>query len=63
MNRRIIIVLASILAAFPARTQTCAVPPAGLVSWWPGDGNADDIYGSNNGTAVGNVFYVVFDFR
>jgi hypothetical protein len=24
--------------------------PAGLVSWWPADGNADDIAGGNNGT-------------
>ena len=25
-------------------------PPAGLVSWWPGDGNANDIVGDNHGT-------------
>src|SRR5207249_3535179 len=29
---------------------SCAPPPAGLVSWWPGDGNADDIVGGNNGS-------------
>lgn len=28
----------------------CVTPPAGLVSWWPGDGNAIDIVGSNHGT-------------
>jgi pimeloyl-ACP methyl ester carboxylesterase len=27
----------------------CASPPPGLVSWWPGDGNANDIVGSNHG--------------
>jgi hypothetical protein len=29
--------------------------PAGLISWWPGDGNATDITGSNNGTLVGTL--------
>jgi hypothetical protein len=28
----------------------CVQPPSGLVSWWPGDGNADDIWDSNQGT-------------
>jgi hypothetical protein len=30
--------------------KSCLTPPAGLLSWWPGDGNANDIQGSNNGT-------------
>jgi hypothetical protein len=30
----------------------------GLVSWWRGDGNADDSVGPNNGTAQGGVTYV-----
>jgi serine/threonine protein kinase len=35
-----------------------AVPaPAGLVSWWRGEGNARDVRGNNHGTAVGNVSY------
>jgi len=29
---------------------SCISAPSGLVSWWPGDGNANDIVGSNNGT-------------
>ncbi len=28
----------------------CVAPPSGLVGWWPGDGNANDIIGGNNGT-------------
>ncbi len=28
---------------------SCANPPSGLVSWWPGDGNANDIQDGNNG--------------
>ncbi len=30
--------------------QTGCIPaPSGLVAWWPGDGNANDIRGNNNG--------------
>ncbi|HLF84050.1 MAG TPA: C25 family cysteine peptidase [Blastocatellia bacterium] len=28
----------------------CAPPPAGMVAWYPADGNADDIASGNNGT-------------
>jgi len=28
----------------------CTLAPAGLVSWWPGDGNANDITAPNHGT-------------
>lgn len=30
--------------------QTCVQPPTGLVSWWDGDGNANDIWDGNDGT-------------
>ncbi|MDX6694381.1 MAG: hypothetical protein QOF02_1984 [Blastocatellia bacterium] len=33
-----------------ASTTTCTPPPAGMVAWYPGDGNANDIEGGNNGT-------------
>jgi hypothetical protein len=29
-----------------------------MVGWWPGDGNANDIVGGNNGTLVGGVSFV-----
>ena len=35
----------------------CVPPPAGLVSWWPADGNALDIVGGNNGILEGGVTY------
>ena len=35
----------------------CTPPPAGMISWWPGDGNANDIIHGNNGTLVGDVRY------
>ena len=30
-------------------------PPAGMVSWWPGDGNANDIWDGNPGTLQGGA--------
>lgn len=33
----------------PAGTISYPTPP-GTISWWPGDGNANDIYSTNNGT-------------
>ena len=30
-------------------------PPTGMVSWWPGDGNAEDIIDGNDGTLVGGA--------
>ena len=27
----------------------CDPPPSGLVAWWPGDGNAIDVVGGQNG--------------
>ena len=30
-------------------------PPAGLVSWWPGDGNTNDVIASNHGIMRGGV--------
>ena len=33
-----------------ATAQSCVQPPSGLVSWWPGDGDADDIVDGNPGS-------------
>ena len=30
--------------------SACTTAPAGLVGWWPGEGNANDVIGTNNGT-------------
>lgn len=35
----------------------CLAPPSGLVSWWPAEGNANDIVGINNGTVSGTIVY------
>ena len=37
--------------------RSCTTAPSGLVSWWPGDGNANDIVGGNDGTLVGGTTF------
>lgn len=36
----------------------CTPPPPNMVSWWPGDGNAADLIGTNDGTLQGGVTFV-----
>ena len=36
---------------------TCSTAPSGMVSWWPGNGNANDIIGTNNGTLAGGAHF------
>jgi hypothetical protein len=45
-----LVLLFSLAAISHAGAQTCVQLPSGLVSWWPGDGNANDIKDGNNGT-------------
>src|SRR5262249_52989639 len=39
----------------PVLGADCFSAPAGLVGWWPGDGNARDIAGTNNGVLQGGA--------
>ncbi|HZT60235.1 MAG TPA: LamG-like jellyroll fold domain-containing protein [Pyrinomonadaceae bacterium] len=45
-------------SACVAVTATCFAPPTGMVAWYPGDGNANDIQNGNNGTTQGNISFV-----
>src|SRR2546426_2246577 len=45
------------LSARADDTQVCAPPPAGMVSWWRANGNANDSKGTNNGTPQGNTAF------
>src|SRR5437667_11575504 len=36
------------LSARAQDTHLCTPPPTGMVSWWPGDGNANDIRGRSD---------------
>jgi len=40
-----------------AHAQPCLPPPSGLVGWWPGDGNADDIADGNPGALIGGTAF------
>jgi len=35
----------------------CVPAPAGLVSWWPGEGSADDIAGTNDGALINGATF------
>ncbi len=35
----------------------CVQPPPGMVSWWPGDSNTDDIVGGNDGTLLNGATF------
>jgi Concanavalin A-like lectin/glucanases superfamily len=46
-----------LVAVEPAHAASCVSPPAGLVSWWPGDGSANDVVGGNSGTLAGGATF------
>ena len=35
----------------------CATPPSGLVAWWPGEENVNDVAGANHGTLQGGATF------
>jgi hypothetical protein len=35
----------------------CFTPPAGVIAWWPGNGNALDVIGGHNGALAGGTTY------
>lgn len=50
-------VAASGRSAPPTFALACVAPPAGMVSWWPGDGNANDIIDAKSGTLQGGATF------
>ena len=49
ITRRLLLVMYLSLVAAEASSQSCTAPPEGLVSWWPGEGNATDFQETNDG--------------
>jgi hypothetical protein len=47
-----------VFAPLVARAQTCIPAPAGLVGWWPGNGNANDVVAGSNGQLAGDATFV-----
>jgi hypothetical protein len=48
---------ASSNAVLTVSPVTCTLPPAGILGWWRGEGNALDQKGTNNGVLAGNTTY------
>jgi hypothetical protein len=48
------LVAVSLCAVDCARAEECVPPPTNIVSWWPGNRNASDVRGLNNGKYLGN---------
>lgn len=47
-----------ILRIRPSGATSCVPSPSGLLSWWPGDGNANDVQGSNHGALQNGAMFV-----
>jgi hypothetical protein len=45
------------LDGFGPSPQVCDASPSGLVSWWAAEGNANDSFGTNNGTLLGGMSF------
>ena len=41
----------------PCPGSVCSSAPAGLIAWWPGDGDFHDIVGASNGQVEGDVTF------
>ncbi len=52
----IISILTIIILNLPAAAQ-CSAESSGIVSWWSGEDNANDIVGTNNGVLIGGASY------
>jgi hypothetical protein len=50
-------------AGFVIPLGPCVTPPAGLVSWWPGDGDALDIVDGNHGTLMNGATFAPGEVR
>ena len=48
--------IAPLTSIFTTET-TCYTAPSGLISWWKGNGNANDSHGSNNGTLINGATF------
>jgi len=46
----VFLVALSAINAATAYAQSCTPPPADMVSWWPADGDANDVVDANHGT-------------
>jgi hypothetical protein len=60
-RRLALMILLVVVLAGPsahAAAGACLPPPHGMVAWWPGDGNANDVRRDHDGTLVGGAGFV-----
>src|SRR3989304_6013682 len=55
----LVLVVAGLMRATGQIDGQCVAPPSDLVSWWPGDGNANDIIDANQGTLQNGATFAV----
>jgi sugar lactone lactonase YvrE len=55
LKRRLTALVAAGLLAGTAQAQSCDPAPSGMAAWWPGEGDANDIVGTNNGVLLGGL--------
>jgi len=56
LQAALVVPFLALLLAGPAAAQQCVDPAPGLLSWWPAEGTAEDVWGSNDGTLVDATF-------
>jgi hypothetical protein len=54
----VLVALSMVLLPAAARAQVCVAAPAGLVGWWPGDGDPIDAVAGNNGVLLGDATFL-----
>jgi len=53
-----LLALTCVVLAIPSGVSAaCVNPPPGLASWWPGEGNANDVIGGNPGIVSGGISF------
>ena len=50
-------ILGNTFSVIQETPPVCTTPPPNLISWWPGDGNANDIADANPGTLVNGATF------
>ena len=55
---RFIAIVGTTTLILAAHSRGCVTPPSGLISWWPGESNANDVVGGNNGIAAADVGFI-----
>ncbi len=56
LQAALVVPFLAVLLTGPAAAQQCVDPAPDLLSWWPAEGNAEDVWDGNDGTLVNATF-------